>query len=176
VAATLPASVQSLLTARVDRLAPTDRALLQAASVIGRRFDPQLLAAAVDETGIDDRLTAIQASDLVNQEGKSGEYAFKQALVRDALYQNLLTEARKSLHLKIATKLERRSGNRLAEVAEALAHHDYEHHTPDYVLDCDGCRSDSGVASSERAIRRRGVDAALSPSGTMCPRDCSFIL
>jgi predicted ATPase len=35
----LPASVQNLLTARVDRLAPKDRALLQAASVIGRRFD-----------------------------------------------------------------------------------------------------------------------------------------
>ena len=46
-AAALPVSVQSLLTARVDRLAPSDRALLQAASVIGRRFDPQLLAAVV---------------------------------------------------------------------------------------------------------------------------------
>jgi class 3 adenylate cyclase len=42
VAAALPASLQSLLTARVDRLAPQDRALLQAAAVIGRRFDPQL--------------------------------------------------------------------------------------------------------------------------------------
>ena len=47
VAAALPGSVQSLLTARVDRLAPKDRALLQAASVIGRRFDPELLAVAV---------------------------------------------------------------------------------------------------------------------------------
>ena len=50
VAAALPASVQSVLTARVDRLAPKDRALLQAASVIGRQFDPQLLAVAVGET------------------------------------------------------------------------------------------------------------------------------
>ena len=47
VAAVLPASVQNLLTARVDRLAPKDRALLQAASVIGRRFDSQLLAVVV---------------------------------------------------------------------------------------------------------------------------------
>jgi class 3 adenylate cyclase len=39
VAAALPASIQSLLSARVDRLAPQDRALLQAAAVIGRRFD-----------------------------------------------------------------------------------------------------------------------------------------
>ena len=124
VAAALPASVQSLLTARVDRLAPQDRALLQAAAVIGRRFDPQLLAvAAVDGGDIDARLAAMQALDLVHHEEKSGDYAFKHALVRDALYQSLLTGPRTVLHLKIAEEIERRSGNRLAEVAEILAHH-----------------------------------------------------
>jgi predicted ATPase len=51
-AATLPASVQSLLTKRADRLAAEDRVLLQAASVIGRRFDRQVLAVAVDEANI----------------------------------------------------------------------------------------------------------------------------
>ena len=51
------------------------------------------------------------------------DYAFKHALVRDALYQSLLTEPRTALHAKIAEEIERRSGNRLAEVAEVLAHH-----------------------------------------------------
>ncbi len=123
VAPALPASVQSVLTARVDRLAPKDRALLQAASVIGRRFDPLLLAGAVGETDIEDRLAAIQALDLILRQGKSDDCAFKHALVRDAIYQSLLTEPRKSLHLKIAEEIERRSGNRLTEVAEVLAHH-----------------------------------------------------
>ena len=123
VATALPASVQGVLTARVDRLAPTDRALLQAASVIGRQFDPQLLAGTVGETDIDDRLAAMQALDLVHPEGKSSDYVFKHALVRDALYQSLLTEPRTALHLKIAEEIERRSGNRLTEVAEVLAHH-----------------------------------------------------
>lgn len=123
VAAALPASVQSLLTARVDRLAASDRALLQVASVIGRRFDPELLAAASGESGVEQRLTAMQALDLVRPEGKSGEYTFKHALVRDALYQALLTETRTALHAKIAGEIERRSGNRLIEVAEVLAHH-----------------------------------------------------
>jgi hypothetical protein len=60
VGAALPASVQSLLTARVDRLAPQDRAVLQAAAVIGRRFDPQLLAVAVDVGGdVDARLAVL---------------------------------------------------------------------------------------------------------------------
>jgi tetratricopeptide (TPR) repeat protein len=123
VVAALPASVQSLLTARVDRLSPTDRALLQAASVIGRRFDSQLLAVVAATDAIDARLAAMQALDLVRPEGKSDDLAFKHALVRDALYQSLLTEGRAALHLKIAEEIERRSGNRLAEVAEVLAHH-----------------------------------------------------
>ena len=124
VAIALPASVQSLLTARVDRLAPKDRALLQAASVIGRRFDTQLLTVAVDD--IDDvgaRLAAMQGLDLVRSESRSTDYSFKHALVRDALYQSLLTQARTALHSRIAEEIERRSGNRLIEVAEALAYH-----------------------------------------------------
>jgi len=124
VAAALPASVQSLLTARVDRLPPKDRALLQSASVIGRRFDPGLLAVASSENeDIDARLSAMQALDLVRLQDRSSDYEFKHALVRDALYQSLLTEARQALHLKVAKEIERRSGNRLAEVAEVLAHH-----------------------------------------------------
>ena len=124
VAAALPASLQSLLTARVDRLAPQDRELLQAASVIGRRFDPDLLVAVAEDAGdIDARLSAMRSLDLVHPEGRSGDYTFKHALVRDALYQSLLTGPRIVLHLNIAEEIERRSGNRLTAVVEALAHH-----------------------------------------------------
>jgi tetratricopeptide (TPR) repeat protein len=124
VAAALPGSIQSLLNARVDRLEAKDRALLQAASVIGRRFDPKLLAVAVGEPDdIDARLTRLQTLDLVRAEGKSGDYVFKHALVRNAIYHSLLTESQKKLHFKIAEEIERRSGNRLTEVAEVLAHH-----------------------------------------------------
>jgi class 3 adenylate cyclase len=124
IGAALPASLQALLTARVDRLAQQDRALLQAAAVIGRRFDPRLLSVAAEFGGmIEARLAAMQALDLIHPEGKSGGYSFKHALVRDALYQSLLKQPRAALHLRIAEEIERRSGNRLAEVAETLAHH-----------------------------------------------------
>ena len=65
----------------------------------------------------------MQTLDLVRPEGRSSDYEFKHALVRDALYQSLLTEPRTALHSKIAEEVERRSGNRLTEVAEVLAHH-----------------------------------------------------
>jgi class 3 adenylate cyclase len=124
IATELPASIQSLLTAHVDRLAPQDRALLQAAAVIGRRFDPELLAAVADDSGdIDARLAAMQALDLIHPEGKFGDFSFKHALVREAVYQSLLTGSRVPLHARIAEQIERRSSNRIAEVAEILAHH-----------------------------------------------------
>jgi class 3 adenylate cyclase len=124
VGAALPASVQSLLTARIDRLAPRDRALLQAAAVIGRRFDPQLLAAAANVSAdVDAGLVAMHILGLVRPQAESGGYSFKHALVRDALYQSLLTGPRAALHLKIAEEIERRSGNGLSGVVETLAHH-----------------------------------------------------
>ena len=83
VTAALPASVQGLLSERVDRLEANERTLLQAASVIGRRFDPQLLALVAQRTNIDDRLGAIVALDLVRLDTRSGDYEFKHALVRD---------------------------------------------------------------------------------------------
>jgi tetratricopeptide (TPR) repeat protein len=96
---------------------------LQAASVIGRRFDPLLLAVAVNDADGDARLAATQSLDLVHRVGKSDDYSFKHALVRDALYQSLLSDARSALHAKIGKEIERRAGNRLPEVAEILAHH-----------------------------------------------------
>ena len=106
VATALPASVQSLLTARVDRLAPKDRALLQAASVIGRRFDPQLLAAAVGETDID----ASARSDAGARSGSSGgqvERLFVQA--RAGAGRALSKPAHRSSH---GAAFEDRRGNR----------------------------------------------------------------
>jgi hypothetical protein len=88
----------------------------------------QLLASTVGETDIQDRLAAMQALDLVRLDDKSGDYLFKHALVRDALYQSLLSDARTALHAKIAAEIERRSGNRLVEVAKVLAHHYRETH------------------------------------------------
>ncbi len=128
VAAALPGSIQSTLTARVDRLAPEDRALLQAAAVIGRRFAPDLLAAVSDLHEIGDGLSAMQDIDLVHHDAKSGEFVFKHVLLRDALYKSLLEQRRTTLHLKIAEEIEQRSHNRLPEVAEQLAHH--YGHTP----------------------------------------------
>jgi predicted ATPase len=92
--------------------------------VIGGRFSVHLLAAVFeDASDVERRLVAMQPLDLVYLDGQSDNFTFKHALVRDALYQSLLTGPRARLHLKIAEEIERRSGNRLPEVVESLAHH-----------------------------------------------------
>jgi hypothetical protein len=170
VAATLPASVQGLLTARVDRLVPRDRALLQAAAVIGRRFDPQLLASVCGETDIHTPLTQLETIGLIHAEGKSGDYLFKHALVRDAVYQGLLGEARATLHSKIAAEIERRNDNRLIEVAETLAYHysRTNHDTKAFAfLSMAGTKS-LGVYSLEEATAHLAAAFALLEKNPRC--------
>ncbi|WP_431298990.1 ATP-binding protein [Tabrizicola sp. BL-A-41-H6] len=120
----LPASMRNLLSARVDRLARQDRLLLQAAAAIGRRFDPGLLASVAgqpDETGA--ALHRLQDNDIIYREADSSDYAFRHVLLRDSVYQSLLSDRRAELHLAIAEALEARNHNRLTETAEALAYH-----------------------------------------------------
>jgi DNA-binding winged helix-turn-helix (wHTH) protein len=123
VAAAVPASVQSLLTQRADRLTPDDRALLQAAAVIGRRFSAGLLAAVTTGADVAARLAVMEQHDLVRRAPGSGEFTFKHALGRDALYASLLSGPRQALHLAIAREIEARNAGRLGEVADVLAHH-----------------------------------------------------
>ncbi len=103
VATALPVSVQSLLTARVDRLALRDRTLLQAAAVIGRRFDARLLAAVDGGSDVESRLAAMQALDLVHPDGMVGDYSFKHALVRDLSYP--LIFSRDKMQLEVGASL-----------------------------------------------------------------------
>jgi class 3 adenylate cyclase/tetratricopeptide (TPR) repeat protein len=125
VAAVLPGSLQSLLTARIDRLPVADRSALQVAAVIGRRFNYSLLANVTgnSEDDVAQRLALMEAADLLYSNGRSGDYLFKHALVREALYETLLSAQRADWHLRVAQEIERRSADRTVEVAEILAHH-----------------------------------------------------
>lgn len=123
-ASALPTSLLGLLVARLNRLLQSDRALLQAAAVIGRRFDATLLpTAASGMEDIDAALRRLQEQDIIQPDADGSNYVFKHVLMRDCVYHSLLTEPRSRLHLGVARALEQRSAGRLAEVAETLAHH-----------------------------------------------------
>ena len=120
----LPASIQLLLTARVGSLAAEDREVLQVASVIGRNFDYELLAAVVGPSrDLMPHLAAAEAADLLRYDSAAHDFSFKHVLLRDALYDSMLASRRAELHRRVARELERRRANQLIEVAEILAHH-----------------------------------------------------
>ncbi len=108
----LPDSLQGLLMARIDRLAPPEQQVLQRASVIGSIFWSNVLEAiSPDLPNLRTHLTSLQRAQLIIERGRGPdlgvEYIFKSKLIRDAAYDSLLKSQRTTLHLRIAEYLER---------------------------------------------------------------------
>jgi AAA ATPase domain/Adenylate and Guanylate cyclase catalytic domain len=175
VAAVLPASIQALLAARIDALDVPDRELLQAAAVIGRRFSPHLLA-TIAARDAEQRLAAMQALDFVHRDAAGGDFVFKHALVRDALYGSMLAPPRAALHLRIAEELERRNGNRLAEVAQSLAHHYAQTPRADkaFAYAAMAAKQNLGVYSLEEAAAQCRAALSLLERDGACADDAAL--
>ncbi len=97
--AAIPASVQSIVQSRMDRLDATDRAALEAASVLGQRFGEEALTGLIDD-GQNGAIQSLQAKGLIKREGDG--FLFAHALVRDGVYATLLQERRRQLHGRAA--------------------------------------------------------------------------
>src|SRR5215472_6990210 len=123
----MPATVQGILAARIDRLAPEAKRLLQAAAVIGKDVPMPLLLAIADtpEEEVRAELTRLQASEFLYEVRlfPDLEYTFKHALTLEVAYQGLLQDRRRDLHARITEAIEQISSERIAEQAERLAHH-----------------------------------------------------
>jgi predicted ATPase/class 3 adenylate cyclase len=123
----IPATAQAILAARIDRLSPEDKRLLEAASVIGKDVPFALLQAIAElpEDGLRASLTRLQAAEFLYAVRlfPDLEYTFKHALTHDVAYGSLLRERRRTLHARIVASIEALYVGRLAEHVEQLAHH-----------------------------------------------------
>lgn len=125
--APLPESLRDALLLRVEGLSPAAQSMLRIGAVAGRTVDHALLAAVTELT--DDELTdalreAVSGHVLV-QDPSSDGYAFRHALLQEAVYADLLAGQRRALHMMLAGALTARpqlTGNRAGATAE-LAHH-----------------------------------------------------
>jgi hypothetical protein len=119
----LPETVQGLIAARIDGLAPEEKSLLQDASVIGKVFWPGALAEADDRT-----LHALERKEFIRRDRRSSiagetQYAFLHALVRDVAYGQIPRAERADKHRRAAEWLASLAGDRAEDHAEMLAHH-----------------------------------------------------
>jgi class 3 adenylate cyclase/tetratricopeptide (TPR) repeat protein len=123
----VPATVQVILAARIDRLPADDKQLLQTASVIGKDVPFVLLHAVAEltEDAGQRGLAHLQAAEFLYETRlfPDPEYTFKHALTHEVTYGTLLQERRKVLHARIVGAIERSYPDRLNEHVERLAHH-----------------------------------------------------
>jgi class 3 adenylate cyclase/tetratricopeptide (TPR) repeat protein len=123
----VPATVQAVLAARIDRLAPEDKRLLQTAAVIGTDVPFALLRAIADvpEEALHRGLAHLQAAEFLYETRlfPELEYTFKHALTHEVAYNSLLLERRRVLHARIVDALEALAPDRAPEQVEHLAHH-----------------------------------------------------
>jgi class 3 adenylate cyclase/tetratricopeptide (TPR) repeat protein len=123
----MPGSVQAVLAARIDRLTPAAKHVLQCASVIGKDVPFPVLAGITDlpDEGLQAALGLLQAGELLYEASffPEIEYTFKHALTHEVAYGSLLHETRRALHARIVDLIERLYAGRLGEHVERLAYH-----------------------------------------------------
>ena len=123
----VPATVQVILAARIDRLPADHKQLLQTASVIGKDVPVVLLRAVAEvaEDAVHRGIAHLQAAEFLYETRlfPEPEYTFKHALTHEVTYGTLLQERRKALHARIVGAIERVYPDRLTEHVEELAHH-----------------------------------------------------
>jgi tetratricopeptide (TPR) repeat protein len=123
----VPATVQAVLAARMDRLPAEDKILLQTAAVIGKDVPFPLLQAIAElpEGALRGALTHLQAAEFLYEASlfPELEYTFKHALTQEVAYGSLLQERRRTIHARIVEAIERLSPDRMDEQVERLAYH-----------------------------------------------------
>jgi predicted ATPase/class 3 adenylate cyclase len=156
----VPATVQAVLAARIDRLPSEAKRLLQTAAVIGTEVSYPLLTAIADLPDADLRrhLAHLQAAEFLYETRlfPELEHTFKHALTHEVAYGSLLQERRRALHARIVEILEALVGDRLNEQVERLAHHALRGEVWDKALTY--CRQ-VGEKALARSAHREAVEA-----------------
>jgi predicted ATPase len=123
----IPPTVQGVLAARIDRLAPDEKALLQQLAVIGREFPLSLLRQVITqpEDELHRLLSSLQRKEFLYEQPAfpEVEYLFKHALTQEVAYNSVLQDRRKLLHERTAQALEALYSAGLEDHYSELAHH-----------------------------------------------------
>jgi DNA-binding SARP family transcriptional activator/predicted ATPase len=123
----IPATVQAVLAARIDRLSAEQKNLLQTASMVGDEVPVELLQpiAGIPQERLSVLLAELQAAEFLYQIRllPHPQYAFKHALTRQVAYESVLKERRRAVHRRIVEISEALYAERIDEQVERLAHH-----------------------------------------------------
>ncbi|MCZ6654007.1 MAG: alpha/beta fold hydrolase [Planctomycetota bacterium] len=123
----MPASVQAIIAARIDRLGPEDKRLLQTAAVVGHDVAHTLLQSVADmpEDKLRHSLANLQSAEFLYEARlfPDLEYSFKHAFTYEVAYGGLLESQRRRLHARVGETIEELYPDRHSEMADELANH-----------------------------------------------------
>ncbi|MBE0696229.1 MAG: tetratricopeptide repeat protein, partial [Anaerolineaceae bacterium] len=151
----VPASLESLIRARVDTLNISARHLLQIASIIGHRFNSALLAQISERDEISVLLSQLHTSGMLNPTMEENYWEFSHPLIEVIVYNSVLRAQRRILHQRTALTLESQWVGREDEHAEDLAYHFGKAEVYDRALHY-------LIIAGERAAVRHANDVAVS--------------
>src|SRR5439155_17749461 len=123
----VPATVQAVLAARIDRLPEREKEVLQAAAVIGKEFAEGVVRRVSEFSGADvaAALRTLERAEFIYEEtvASDGGYAFKHPLTHEVAYRSQLAGRRASMHAAVARALAEIGPDKVDERAALLAHH-----------------------------------------------------
>jgi len=174
----MPESVHAVIANRIDLLDPGERAVLQAAAVVGTRFWPGAVAAALNTSAdtVDRALRHLAQRDLVREQPDSSmadepEYRFRHVLVSDVCYERLPRAERIARHQRCADWLDARTDSRGTDLAEVVAHHRFTAHETALALGLDATPyAAPALAALRQAAQRAAMLNAFDAASTHLAR------
>ncbi len=167
----IPPTVQAILAARIDRLPPDEKDLLQALAVIGKEFQLSLIreVTAKSDDELNRMLGNLQLAEFIYEQPAVGdlEYSFVHALTHEVTYNSVLMERRRAIHQRTADAIEAIFNERLEDHFSELARH--------YLLTTDYVKAIRySQAAAQQAVNRLAfaeaagtVEAALKLLATL---------
>jgi tetratricopeptide (TPR) repeat protein len=185
----IPATIHALLAARLDRLEPEERALLERASVIGKEFwrgAVAHLSPPEERASVGTHLLTLVRKELIRPYRSifrwEDAFRFRHILIRDEAYIGIAKETRAELHERFAGWLEKTARERTSEIEEILGYHleqAFQYRRELGPIDEDGRRlatraAERVAAAGRRALARGDARAAaslLARATTLLPED-----
>jgi class 3 adenylate cyclase/tetratricopeptide (TPR) repeat protein len=154
----IPPTVRAILAARIDRLSPADKDLLQTLAVLGKEFPLGLVRAVVSVSAAElaQMLDHLQLSEFIYEQPAFSdiEYTFKHALTQEVAYNSILIERRKTLHERIGAAIGELFKNSLEDHLSELADHYSRSSNIEKAVECQ-------ANAARRELSQSGYQGAL---------------
>ncbi len=157
-------TIHGVIAARIDRLEPEMKQILQEAAVIGRSFYYEILSHITElEDSLWHHLSSLETLDLIKVRSyrPAVEYIFKHALTQEVVYNGLVKGKRKAIHEQVALVIEKLFKDRLCEYYESLAYHFQRGHSVYKAVDY-------LAKSGEKSLKRYALEEAQKYFDAAC--------